>query len=141
MVKTIRQRKPNRLKNFDYSLSGWYFVTICTKNRECLFGEIIDGKMILNKYGKIVDKCFKEIPKHFENVLLDIYQIMPNHVHGIIIIKCNNSIVGNKNFCSLQKDRIPWQTKWSKSLSSMIRGFKIGVTEQCRRYDKNIIIW
>jgi len=117
-------------------------VTVCTKNRECLFGEIVDGKMILNEHGIIVEKCWKEIPKHFNNVLLDICQIMSNHIHGIIIIKQNvNFVVGNKNFCSLQVNKIPWQTKLSKSLSSIIRGFKIGVTKQCRKHNKNIVIW
>lgn len=69
-------------------------------------------------------KCWLEIPEHFSHVILDEFIIMPNHVHGILIIK--NKIVGNKNFCSQE---IPWQTKLSKSLSSIIRGFKIGVTK------------
>ncbi len=91
--------------------------------------------MVLNEFGRIVKKCWIDIPKHFPNVELDGYQIMPNHIHLIVII------VGNKNFCSLRTNKIPWQTKSSKSLSSIIRGFKIGVTEQCRKQNENIIIW
>jgi len=89
-----RQRKPNRLRNFDYSLSGYYFVTICTKNRQKYFGDIIDNKMILNNYGEIIKKYWLEIPKHFNNVELDEFVVMPNHVHGIIIIESNNNVVG-----------------------------------------------
>lgn len=91
----IKQRKSNRLKNFDYSSSGWYFVTICTQNRECLFGNIIDNHMVLNKYGKIINKYFLEIPKHYNNVELDEFIIMPNHIHGIIVIRNSNQSVGN----------------------------------------------
>jgi len=81
-----RQRKRNRLKNFDYSSSGWYFITICTKNRECLFGEIIRGKMVLNMAGLIINKYWLELQNKFKNISLDVYQIMPNHIHGIVII-------------------------------------------------------
>jgi len=130
-MKNHPDRKSNRLKNYDYSQDGYYFVTICTQNREHFFGEIRNAEMQLNEYGKIAKKCWLEIPNHFPNILLDEFIIMPNHVHGILIIE-NNLIentnnVGNKNFCSL-----PWQTKFSKSLSSVIRGFKIGVTKYYR---------
>lgn len=75
-----------RLKEYDYSQPGEYFVTICTKNHECMFGSIENGKMDLNERGRIVDGCWKGIPEHFSHVGLDEYIIMPNHVHGIIII-------------------------------------------------------
>jgi len=91
----IKQRKLNRLKNFDYSSSGYYFITICTKGREEYFGNIIGNKMILNKYGEIVKKCWFKIPEHFDNVELNEFIIMPNHIHGIIIIKYTNQPVGN----------------------------------------------
>lgn len=86
IVNNLQQRKPNRLKNFDYSLSGYYYVTVCTKDRQEYFGNIINNEMNLNDYGKIINKYWLEIPKHFENIELDEYVIMPNHVHGIIII-------------------------------------------------------
>lgn len=82
----ILHRKPNRLKHFDYSTSGYYFLTICTKNRECLFGKIIDRKMVLNRAGLIINKYWLELQNKFKNISLDVYQIMPNHIHGIIII-------------------------------------------------------
>ncbi|MFA6183756.1 MAG: transposase [Parcubacteria group bacterium] len=80
-----------RLKNYDYSQNGMYFVTICTKDHKHFFGEVIDGKMILNDVGKIVDKLWQEIPRYFPFVKLDIYQIMSNHIHGNLeIIRDDN---------------------------------------------------
>lgn len=81
-----KDRKSIRLREYDYSLAGDYFITICTKDRECLFGEIVDGEMVLNEVGKIVKKCWLEISEHFPGVELDIDQIMPNHFHGVIRI-------------------------------------------------------
>ncbi|MGH7909725.1 MAG: transposase, partial [Thermodesulfobacteriota bacterium] len=71
------------------SQNGYYFVTICTKNREEWFGEFESGKMILNKFGKIAKNFWIEIPKHFKNVGLDEFIVMPNHIHGIVIIVGN----------------------------------------------------
>ena len=79
-----------RLKNWDYTFNGYYFITICTKNKECYFGEIIDDKMILSEIGKIAHKYWQEIPKHFPFAQLDKFVIMPNHMHGIIIIDNGN---------------------------------------------------
>ena len=84
-----------RLQNWDYGSPGLYFITICTKNRECYFGEIKNGEMILNETGKIADQCWAEIPAHFKLVELGEFVIMPNHLHGIIII--NESV--SENVC------------------------------------------
>ena len=82
-----RSRKTIRLKDYDYSQEGCYFITICTNNREETIGRITEpGKMILNDVGKMILKYWKEIPRHYENVKLDKYIIMPNHLHGIINI-------------------------------------------------------
>ncbi len=75
-----------RMKNYDYSRNGAYFVTIVTKNRENYFGEIVDKKMQLFEMGKIAEKFWHEIPQHFPFVKLDAFVVMPNHVHGIIWI-------------------------------------------------------
>ena len=77
----MKERKSNRLKGFDYSQGGGYFVTICTKNRHNHFGDIKNGEMILNDSGKIADEMFKGIEND-----LDKYVVMPNHIHWIIII-------------------------------------------------------
>ncbi len=75
-----------RLKNWDYSSAGNYFVTICTKNREHYFGNIRDCKMVLSEISKIANECWAKIPNHFQFVVLGEWIIMPNHVHGIISI-------------------------------------------------------
>ena len=78
-----------RLKNWDYGDNGAYFITICTRNREHFFGEIVsindENEMQFNKIGKLAYQFWKEIPKHFPFIELGNYQIMPNHVHGILI--------------------------------------------------------
>ena len=79
-------RRSIRLKEYDYSQAGAYFVTICAYNRECLFGDIVDGEMQLNIYGEIVAAFWDEVPSHFKNVELDAFIVMPNHMHGIVII-------------------------------------------------------
>jgi len=84
-MKTHR-RKSIRLKSFDYSEPGEYFVTICTKDRACILGDIVEGKMRLSEIGKIVETCWKEIPEHFENMRVSVFQIMPNHLHRIVEI-------------------------------------------------------
>ena len=87
-------RRSIRIKNYDYSKNGYYFITICSKDRECIFGNLNVGALLacaqnmieLSNAGKILDKHWNNIPNQFENVILDEYIIMPNHIHGIIII-------------------------------------------------------
>jgi len=75
-----------RLQYWDYSNAGYYFITICTKDRQYYFGEIQNSKMFLNTIGNIAQKFWLEIPNHFSNVILNEFIIMPNHVHGIVVI-------------------------------------------------------
>ncbi|HOX96875.1 MAG TPA: hypothetical protein PL066_00770 [bacterium] len=123
------KRKSIRKKHFDYRQSAYYFITICTDGREHLFGEIIDGEMILNDTGKIVEKCWLSIPRHFPFIKLGIFTIMPNHIHGIVTIDrwCPISPVGANNYSPFTRHGT------SNSLGSAIRGFKIGVTRWCRQ--------
>ena len=75
-----------RLLNWDYANNGCYFITICTKRRQHFFGKIVDGEMILSETGIIVQKYWLEIPIHFTFIELGNFVVMPNHVHGILII-------------------------------------------------------
>jgi REP element-mobilizing transposase RayT len=88
----IHHRRSIRLKGYDYSQAGLYFVTICVQNRECVFGKIADNEMILNDVGRVAQQCWLEIPQHFPHAILHEYVVMPNHIHGIV------ELVGAKKF-------------------------------------------
>ncbi|MFH1392549.1 MAG: transposase [bacterium] len=118
----LRERKLNRLSGYDYSDFGYYFVTICTQNRELFFGDVENQRMILNEFGKIADKCWRDLPNHYWNCKLDEFVIMPNHVHGIIVI--DNDTENGFRFC-VGNGLKPFPTNKNKySLSEMMRGFK-----------------
>ena len=91
-----------------------------------MFGEIANNEMILNDYGKIAEQCWNDIPKHFPNAIMDEFVIMPNHIHGIMILNNNGLIIGAKNF-SLLRNECPRGT--TQTIGSIVRGFKIGVTK------------
>ena len=135
-----------RLQNWDYRSNAMYFITICTKNRNHFFGEISDGKIKLSKIGIIANKYWLEIPNHFPFVKLDAFVVMPNHIHGIIIIDKPNSndsdaqnivetqnIKETQNIASLRNKFGPQ----SKNLASIMRGYKIGVTKDAKTNDPN----
>ncbi|GAX39125.1 hypothetical protein NIES4075_00760 [Tolypothrix sp. NIES-4075] len=75
-----------RLPAWNYASNGGYFVTICTEGRKCFFGEVVGGEMQLSQIGEIAQDLWYEIPKHFSNCDIDVFCIMPNHIHGILII-------------------------------------------------------
>ncbi len=77
-------RKPIRLKKYDYSTVGYYYVTICAENRQQLFGTIENNQMILNDVGNMVNLWWKKIFEKYDQTLIDKYIIMPSHIHGII---------------------------------------------------------
>jgi REP element-mobilizing transposase RayT len=80
------RRRSIRLKGYDYSQPGAYFVTVCVYLRSCLLGEVLEGEMRLNKSGHIVEACWNDLPDHYAHVQLDAFVIMPNHVHGVIVL-------------------------------------------------------
>ena len=80
------QRRSIRLKGYDYSLPGAYFVTVCIYQGECLLGEIDQGEMLINELGQFVIRVWKDLPDHYPHVILDAFCVMPNHFHGIIIL-------------------------------------------------------
>ena len=96
----LRKRKSIRLKEYDYSSPGEYFVTICAYDYKCIFGEVINDEVRLSQEGEIARQRWLEIPEHFHNTALDEFIIMPNHVHGMIII---NEPVGTQQAVSLQR--------------------------------------
>jgi len=89
----IHHRRSIRLKEYDYSQEGSYFITICTHNREFLFGKISNGEMILNEYGEIVEKCWFDLPNHYWYIALNEFIVMPNHFHCIISMTSGTSVM------------------------------------------------
>jgi putative transposase len=82
----LPNRRSIRLPNYDYSTPGYYFVTICVKDRECLLGKIQNSTITSSPIGSIVERTWRELPSHFPSVQLDAFAIMPNHLHGILIV-------------------------------------------------------
>lgn len=74
-------------RDFDYSQNGAYFITIVTQGRGCLFGKVVNGEMVLNEAGRLVEQVCLEMPQHFHDVNVDTFVIMPIHIHGIIVIE------------------------------------------------------
>ena len=129
-------RRSIRLKGHDYSQAAAYFVTICTQDRMCLFGDVVDDEMRLNEAGRVAQECWLGIPIHFPHVALDAFVIMPSHVHGIIVIA---DTAGAKDFSPLQ-NAMPLRSP-SRTIGSIVRGFKIGVTKWFRTHADIYSIW
>ncbi|MCL2290185.1 MAG: transposase [Bacteroidetes bacterium] len=140
----IHHRHSFRLKGYDYSQAGLYFITICVQNHRCLLGKIIDGKIELNEYGKIVEECWLEITQHYPDCILHEFVVMPNHLHGIIELTKNgvNATVGVENFRPHENNdtQLPVGVEnfrplqrpncKSRSIGAIVRGFKIGTTKR-----------
>jgi REP element-mobilizing transposase RayT len=128
-------RRSISLRGYDYTQPGAYFITVCTHKRAGLFGRVADGDMTLNDAGRVAVKCWKGIPAYFPHVDVDEFVVMPNHIHGILSIV---DAVGAKHFSPL-KPQQPHGT--SKTLGSIIRGFKIGVTKWIRHNTEIHNVW
>ena len=126
--------KSTRLKHWDYSSNGAYYVTICAKDRQHYFGGITNGKMVLSEIGEIVEKFWMEIPTHYQNIILDEFVIMPNHMHGIIVIEnmIHNVETPHWGVSTDRHKRNPHHNpKWkSNSLGSIICQFKSIATKR-----------
>ena len=79
-------RRSVRLKGYDYSQPGAYFVTICVRDWECVLGDVVDGEMQMAEYGRVAHNFWAQVPVHFPNVSIDTFVVMPNHIHAIILI-------------------------------------------------------
>lgn len=135
----MKIRKPNRLKDFDYSSCGCYFITICTHNRIHHFGEIMSGTMKLNEFGEIAAENWNSIPLHFDNVLLDEFIVMPNHIHGIIGIIDN--LKGNPQVTNINP-QIGKKLDRSKMLvSRIVQQYKASVTRDIHNLNKIEFKW
>lgn len=131
-------RRSIRLDGYDYGRPGAYFVTICTYKRVCLFGEVVEGRMWLNEYGRIILGEWRRTERARDNVALDTFVIMPNHVHGIIVITPNPDGGGSTRGRGTAR-RAPTGTNRqfgqprSGSLPTIVGAFKSAATRRINR--------
>ncbi len=132
-------RRSIRMKGYDYSQPGGYFVTVVARQRECILGEILDGEMLLSAFGQVADECWCAIPGHFPNVELGAHVIMPNHLHGIIAI----TVVGAQQCCA--PTTITMSTHKTNvnpgSLGAIIRSFKSATSFRINQLYNFAPIW
>jgi putative transposase len=131
-----RNRQSPRLKGYDYTQQGAYFVTICTYNRGQVFGDVFETEMELNTLGCVAESCWLAIPQHFPNISMDAFVVMPNHIHGIIFIVDDFS-VGTRHAVSLpQTTAETFSHPVVGSVSTIVRSYKSAVTNQINRVRK-----
>jgi REP element-mobilizing transposase RayT len=141
----FQNRITKRLPEFAYSRTGVYFITICTYNKAKIFGDIVKGEMIINKIGLIAQNCWAAIPNHFPNADLYDYIVMPDHVHGIIVL---DKIDDNPNIEIINMAdtacRVPTRTQNESfsnptidSIPTIIRSYKSAVTKLARETSSN----
>jgi len=121
-----QNRRSIRLRGYDYAQSAHYFVTICTHDRQNLLGEIFEGRLHPSQLGLIAQECYVQIPRHFPRVMLDTYVVMPNHIHGIVIIAQPNKGAAKRGAaCCAPTDSIS-----PGSLGAIVRSFKAATTRR-----------
>ncbi len=126
--KAIHNRRSIRLKEYDYSLEGYYFITVCAHDRQPFFGEIVKEEMVINQIGNIVNHQWLKIPDRFKEIRLDAFVIMPNHIHGIItileatpgqtvgkIVGAFKSLAANEYIKRCKKNNLPVEKLWQRN--------------------------
>lgn len=122
-------RRSIRLRSFDYSRVGQYFVTICASEMRCIFGNVEESKVRLNRIGEIANDLWLEIPQHFQDVIVDPFIVMPNHLHGIITIRKRA-----RHAVPLHEEHHPeaFYKPVEGSVPTIIRSYKSAVTKRVR---------
>ena len=130
-----------RLKTWDYANDGWYFITICTQARAQFFGTVRDDALALSSIGQIAAENWHAISAHFKHVALDVFVVMPNHIHGIVIID-------KQNFVQPTSERRPTPETVNQfgplkpgSLQAVVHAYKASVTRWCRKNDQVGFRW
>jgi REP element-mobilizing transposase RayT len=130
-------RRSIRLKGYDYTQAGAYYVTICVHHRECWFGDVVKDEMILSHIGNLAADCWNAIPEHFQNVELDEWIVMPNHVHGIIVITSddrNATSVGATHVRATHASPLRPHGPQKRSLGAIVGSFKSAATKCVNEY-------
>lgn len=141
----FHHRRSIRLKEYDYSQTGAYFVTVCTWNRECLFGEIKNGETILNEFSEIAMKYWDDLPNYYPNAQLDEFIVMPNHIHGVVSL----SNVGAQFIAPFRKTTAgnnginPDVMNHASTIGKIVRAFKARCTHAINkiRNSPGIPLW
>ncbi len=128
-------RRSTRLRSWDYSWAWWYYVTICTKDRACVLGEIADVKVVLSDAGKIVDETWQWLSDQYPYVELDEYVIMPNHFHGVLIINEDTRRGGSRT--------APTEEPHTKRLGRLVGAFKTVSTKNINimQSSPGVVFW
>jgi len=145
------RRRSIRLKEYDYSPAGAYFVTVCAKGRRCVLADIRDGNVVLSPVAEVVHQCGESVPNHFRSAKLDLFVVMPNHLHAILILNGRKGVQLNaptKSAVHAAHARAGEQSNFyssispgRKTLSVIIRTFKAAVTTQCRQKHYHFVGW
>jgi len=134
-----RHRRSIRLRGYDYARTGAYFVIVVTKDRACLFGEVVNGEMRLNDGGRVIQATWDELPEHYPGVECDAFVVTPNHVHGIIVLVDNggdgaNDVGAGPRACpgkdKPQKSGQPQGVAPTISLADVVHRFKTLTTKR-----------
>jgi putative transposase len=140
----IHHRRSIRLPDCDYSQAGAYFVTLVTWQRDCLFGKVVQGEMILNDLGKIAAEAWRAIPEHFPNVELGAYVVMPNHLHGILLIReaeSRNSVGATHCVAPTIGPKLRPNGPQPGSLGTIIGSYKAAVSRRINQQFNATGIW
>ena len=147
-MKPQPRRRSIRLPGYDYSQPGAYFVTVCTRNRECVFWETTKGAVCLSALGEIAAGCLADLPSHFQDVELDKWVVMPNHIHAILVLACSGRGVQlNAPTAStgLAHDRrgptLPSLSPGKGTFAVVVRTYKAAVTTLARRNHLADAVW
>lgn len=126
------RRRSARLPGYDYTQTGAYFITICNVGRTCLFGRVEDDVMHTSDAGAAVAACWRVLPLHFHHIALDAFAVMPNHVHGIIVIRSDATGAGEK----VITQRRPADGAMPGSIGAIIQNFKSVATRKVRQLSR-----
>ncbi len=130
----FKDHKQFRLPYYNYASTNLYFVTICTHDRKCIFGDVVDGKIMLSNMGKYVEESWLKIPSVTEYASIDEFVVMPNHFHGILFIDNEDE--------PREIETMEFQIR-KRSLSNVVRNFKSAVTTKIRglQNDQTLKVW
>jgi putative transposase len=127
---SVPRRRTIRFQNFDYSQAACYFVTVCAKEKECVFGEVVGAKMRLNGLGRIAEACLLAVPRHFKNAEIPVHSIMPNHLHAIVVLRVAGSIALFPKGSNPPTEA--FAAPITGSIPTIVRSFKSAVTRTAR---------